>query len=299
MLEGNEPTESRADREITIERVFDARPELVFEAWTSAEHLARWWGPTGFTITTRAFEFKVGGVWLFTMHGPDGTDFPNRIVYEEIVRPRRIVCSNYGGNEGGPAEFQTSVTFAPEAGKTRVTLRSLFPSVERRNHVVEHYHAIEGGKQTLARLAVEVAELGKRPAFRTSRTFTAPKRRVFEAWSKPEHLSKFLPPDGFVMARCEMDFRVGGVLSFSFTGPDGAEARFDGHYIDIEAGSRIVFGGTVHGLTTTTTLLFAESGDETTLEVEQIFSEESLATRGAPIGWGQTLDHLAALLRGE
>jgi hypothetical protein len=64
-----------ADREIVISRVISAPRELVFEAFTEVPHLSRWWGPEGFTTTTRAFEFRVGGVWDFVMHGPDGTDY--------------------------------------------------------------------------------------------------------------------------------------------------------------------------------------------------------------------------------
>src|SRR5438128_12608352 len=64
-----------ADREIVVSRVISAPRELVFEAFTEVRHLSRWWGPEGFTTTTRAFEFRVGGVWDFVLHGPDGTDY--------------------------------------------------------------------------------------------------------------------------------------------------------------------------------------------------------------------------------
>ena len=67
-----------ADREIVISRVISAPRELVFEAFTEVRHLSRWWGPEGFTTTTRAFEFRVGGEWDFVMHGPDGTDYSDR-----------------------------------------------------------------------------------------------------------------------------------------------------------------------------------------------------------------------------
>jgi uncharacterized protein YndB with AHSA1/START domain len=61
------------DREIVVSRVIGAPRELVFEAFTEVRHLSRWWGPEGFTTSTRAFEFRVGGEWVFVMHGPDGT----------------------------------------------------------------------------------------------------------------------------------------------------------------------------------------------------------------------------------
>ena len=65
-------------RSIIGTRVFDAPRELVFSAFTDPEHLAQWWGPDGFTMTTSAFDFRPGGVWRFVMHGPDGRDYQNR-----------------------------------------------------------------------------------------------------------------------------------------------------------------------------------------------------------------------------
>ena len=73
---GAEPDHTTADREIVVSRVMAATRELVFEAFTQVRHLSRWWGPEGFTTTTRSFEFRVGGEWDFVMHGPDGTDTP-------------------------------------------------------------------------------------------------------------------------------------------------------------------------------------------------------------------------------
>ncbi len=79
-----------ADREIVISRIIDAPRELVFEAFTEVRHLSQWWGPNGFTTTTRAFEFRVGGEWTFVMHGPDGTDYQEWISWTEITPPERI-----------------------------------------------------------------------------------------------------------------------------------------------------------------------------------------------------------------
>lgn len=90
-----EPEEARS---IVVERLIAAPRELVFRAFTTAEHLAHWWGPTGFSITTSAFEFRPGGVWRFVMHGPDGRDYQNRQVFDVIEPPARIVC-HYGDGE--------------------------------------------------------------------------------------------------------------------------------------------------------------------------------------------------------
>jgi len=93
-------------------RVFDAPRDLVFSMWMDPEHISRWWGPRGFTTTTQEMEFKPGGVWRHIMHGPDGRDYPNKIIYREIVRPERIVYSHVSG-----PPFESTVTFAEKTAK--------------------------------------------------------------------------------------------------------------------------------------------------------------------------------------
>src|SRR5512146_1078318 len=90
-----------ADREIVISRVIDAPRELVFEAFTEVRHLSRWWGPEGFSTTTRSFEFRVGGAWDFVLHGPDGTDYSEWISWTEIAPPERIAL-RHGESRGDP-----------------------------------------------------------------------------------------------------------------------------------------------------------------------------------------------------
>src|ERR1700712_1587037 len=90
-----------ADREIVITRLINASPALVFEAFTEVRHLSRWWGPEGFSTTTRAFEFRVGGSWDFVMHGPDGTDYQEWISWTEIAPPERIALL-HGESRGDP-----------------------------------------------------------------------------------------------------------------------------------------------------------------------------------------------------
>lgn len=147
-----------ADREIVISRLIDAPRELVFEAFTEARHLSQWWGPQGFTITTSAFEFRVGGEWIFVMHGPDGTDFQEWISWTEIAPPERIALL-HGESRGDPNAFTSVLTFTPDGAATRIEMRMVFPTRERRDEVVEKYHAIEGGQQTLGKLAAYVTGL--------------------------------------------------------------------------------------------------------------------------------------------
>src|SRR5919202_2857912 len=144
-----------ADREIVISRVIDAPRELVFAAFTEVRHLSRWWGPEGFTTTTQSFEFRVGGEWDLLMHGPDGTDYTEWITWTEIAPPERIALL-HGESRDDPNAFESVLTFEADGAATRIEMRTLFPTRELRDEAVEKYHAIEGGKQTLSKLAAYV-----------------------------------------------------------------------------------------------------------------------------------------------
>lgn len=150
--------ETTTDREIVISRVIDGPREVVFAAFTAVRHLSRWWGPEGFTTTTRGFEFRVGGEWSFVMHGPDGTDYDEWITWTEIVPPERIAML-HGECRDDPEAFESVLTFAPEGARTRIEMRTVFPTAQLRDRAIEKHGAIEGGRQTLANLASYVAEI--------------------------------------------------------------------------------------------------------------------------------------------
>jgi uncharacterized protein YndB with AHSA1/START domain len=145
-----------ADREIVVSRTIEGPRDLVFEAYTEARHLDSWYGPSGFRTTTHAFEFRPGGVWEFTMHGPDGTDYPNRVEWLEIAPPELIVY-RHGERPDDPRAFVSTVTLVERGAATEVTLRAVFGTRQQRDEVVALYHALEGAEQTLASLAAQVA----------------------------------------------------------------------------------------------------------------------------------------------
>lgn len=146
-------------------RVFDAPRELVFAAFSDPKHLAQWWGPNGFTTTTHSFEFQPGGAWRFVMHGPDGRDYQNRVIYDEIVPPVRIVYRHSGDDDVEPVRFITTVTFEDLGhSRTRLTLRGTFPSAEERGRVIREYGADKGLAETMARLVEYVTAMGRHGA---------------------------------------------------------------------------------------------------------------------------------------
>ncbi|MFO1023346.1 MAG: SRPBCC family protein [Planctomycetales bacterium] len=139
--------------EIHITRVVRAPRELVYRAWTDPEHLQHWWGPNGFTTTTYKMDFRPGGEWRFMMHGPDGRDYPNWIIYVEIVPNERLVYKHGGEVGHEDVNFSSTILFEDVGSDTKVTMQSIFPSEEERDRVIREYGAVEGGKQTLGRLA--------------------------------------------------------------------------------------------------------------------------------------------------
>ena len=151
---------SAKDRSITITRVISAPRELVWRAMTEPEHLVHWWGPNGFTNTFYEFEMKPGGVWRFMMHGPDGTDYPNKIVFTEIVAPERIEFDHSGDGDTIETDhrFHSTITMEEEGDATKVTLHSIFET-EKDYEFAAKFGAIEGGMQTLGRLADHVSTM--------------------------------------------------------------------------------------------------------------------------------------------
>jgi uncharacterized protein YndB with AHSA1/START domain len=150
------------DREIFISRTVEAPRELVWEAMTNPKHVVHWWGPRGFLTTVETMDVRPGGVWKLTMHGPDGVNYPNQSVFKKVEKPECIVFAHGGRREKGPgANFIATWSFdqvSPD--KTKVSIRMVFKSTAARDMVVREFGAIEGGKQTLARLE----EFLKKPA---------------------------------------------------------------------------------------------------------------------------------------
>jgi uncharacterized protein YndB with AHSA1/START domain len=149
------------DRELLQSREVPFPRDLVWKVMTETEHTNQWWGPDGFRNVRVSMDFRVGGVWSYDMEGPDGTVYPNRVVFKEISPPWRMVF-DHGDNER--VWFEASVTLEETEKGTRVILRHLFPSMEERDEVVEKYGAVEGGRQHLANLEAYLEEFSKAAA---------------------------------------------------------------------------------------------------------------------------------------
>jgi uncharacterized protein YndB with AHSA1/START domain len=145
---------------ITMERDFAAPPAIVFRAFSEADALKQWYGPDGFTITLIAMDFRVGGLLRFTMHAPDGTNFPNRIRYREIVPGKHLAYRHGVDADNDPNAFEVENVFtALGENRTRLVRIAAFPSIEARNAVMK-FGAVELGMQTIEKLVAYVERVG-------------------------------------------------------------------------------------------------------------------------------------------
>jgi len=218
-------------------RLFDAPRGLVFEAWTDPKHLAQWWGPNGFSLTTHSFDFRAGGTWRFVMHGPDGRDYQNRVTFDEIVPPERIAY-HHDGDDVEPVRFRTLVTFEDVGDKTRLTMRATFPSADERDRVIREYGADKGLVQTLARLADYLAQTGE---FIVERMFDAPRTLVWQAWTEPERLARWWGPKGAAVRVAKHELRPGGMFHYAMQFLPGRDIWGRFIYREITAPERLVF----------------------------------------------------------
>jgi uncharacterized protein YndB with AHSA1/START domain len=305
-MKTEERKQATADREIVISRVFDAPRDLVWQAWTDPKQVVRWWGPNGFTMTIEAMDVRPGGVWKHVMHGPDGTNYPNESVFEEVVSPERIVFAHSGQRENGPgSSFISTWTFDDAGiGKTRVTIRMVFQTAKDRDRVEKEFGAVEGGKQTLGRLAGHL--VAEQPAEREVvliREFDAPRELVFRLWTEAEHMARWWGPAGFTNPVCKMDVRPGGVYRIVMRAPNGQEFPSEGSYMEVVRPERLVFSNNAVGedgakvLEGLTTVLFAEKGGKTTLTMrtraKAVVDFARAYLTGMEAGWTQSLERLA------
>lgn len=225
--------------EIVLSRVFDAPRELVWKALTEPDHVKHWWGPNGFSTDIEVMDVRAGGAWKHTMIGPDGTKFPNKSVFVEVVKPERLVYTHGGGREDGKgAHFRATITLDDVGGKTRVTLHSIFGSPEEREHVIREYGAIEGGTQTLGRLGGYLTVMPGAGRFCITRLFDAPRELVWKAFTEPERLAQWWGPKGFTVETAKVDLRPGGLFHYHLKGPNNAEVWGKFVYREIAAPER-------------------------------------------------------------
>jgi uncharacterized protein YndB with AHSA1/START domain len=144
-------------REMRITKILKAPIDLMWEVWTNPEHIVNWWGPKSFTTTIHQMNLEVGGGWLLTLHGEDGTNFPNRSIFKEIIPFKKIVYEHFNPH------FFTTVLFEPDGDETLIDWSLLFDTTEMRDIIVKAHKADEGQKQNLEKLEKYLLTLRNEP----------------------------------------------------------------------------------------------------------------------------------------
>ncbi len=306
--------------EIAITRVYDAPVALVWEAFCDPAQAAQWWGPRGFTLTTHSKELRPGGIWHYTMHGPDGTDYINKALYHEVETHKKLVYDHGGNDEQAPL-FRVTVLFIPDGDKTTMEMTMALATAEdaakTRKFIKE-----AGGNATWDRLAEYLDEqLAGRDIFVINRTFDAPPDTLFTLWTDPAHLSHWLPPTGFDMHILHGDIRTGDGIFYRMSNHAGITLHGRIDYAEIEPPCRLTYtqrfcdehGGPgrhphipVWPDTMQTTVLFTPE-DEAVTRITVTWQPDPQATPaqleafrnlrpGMTVGWTGSFDKLEAML---
>jgi len=226
--------------QIHITRIYDAPVQAVWDAWTDPDQVGKWWGPRGFTLTTHSKDLRVGGIWHYTMHGPDGVDYPNKTKYFEVEPCKRLVY-DHGGNDEQQPLFRVTVDFSEQDGRTKMDMTMTVATPEAADEIRKVIKNANGNS-TWDRLAeyLEKESTGQEH-FVINRSFEAPIEVVFDLWTNPQHFSQWLPPTGFTMDFLRADIKPGGDAFYRMSNGAGVTMYGRTHYLQITPPKQIVY----------------------------------------------------------
>jgi uncharacterized protein YndB with AHSA1/START domain len=310
---------------IVTSRLLNAPRDLVWKVLTTPDHVKHFWGPDGFTNSIKEMNVKPGGQWLFTMHGPDGTDYPNRVVYHEVEAPCYMAFDHDGGEDApNDHRFKGEIELFEEGNKTRIEMRLLAANTAQRDMMVS-FGATEGGRQNLDRLATYVAPMAaEKNLFQIARSFPVSQERLFQACTRVEDLKHWMAAPGMKVIKAEQNLKPGGTYHYGTASANGQEMWGKITYTEITPNSRLVYlqsfsdpqgGITRHPMAptwpqelVTIVELIPEGPKQTRLRVSWVYAGIDdieaqtfhAAHEGMKGGWSGTLDNLQAYLaKGE
>lgn len=237
----NAPTDASANaNEIRITRIYDAPVSAVWDAWTDPKQVGQWWGPRGFSITTHTRDLRAGGTWEYTMHGPDGKDWPNFTRYHEVVPQARLVYDHGASSADAKPMFRVTAEFRAVEGGTQLDMRMRFASAEE-ERAARGIIKAASGNSTWDRLAeyLEQSKSGDE-IFVINRSFDAPIETMFDMWTQPDHFGQWLPPTGFTMRFRRANISTGGDAFYAMTnGEFTMFGRFE--FLEVRRPDRIAY----------------------------------------------------------
>jgi len=256
-MKGNDSLLNAQPQLLTISRIFPASRELVFRAWSSADHIKRWFCPEGCSVPEAQVEFQVGGTFNVCMRLPEGLEHWMKGRFIEIVPPARLVIDMDVVGDKNKALFRahTIVTFADAGDGTRLEVTQSFTIIDPAAAWMTQ-GAAQGWSQTLDRLEHEVASIRMsgpsllsvvHATFSIQRTYKAPRNQVFKALTDPVAKAKwFKGGAGYTVLAREMDVRPGGREHLKGRWESGLVSTFDAFYHDVLPEKRIIYSYEMH-----------------------------------------------------
>jgi uncharacterized protein YndB with AHSA1/START domain len=239
---------------LVISRSFSAPRRLVFQAWSSAEHMKRWFCPADYTVPEAEIDFRPGGVCAICMRSPEGKDSWSRGTYIEVSPVDRLVFTIDVFVDGAKKfTAHTTVTFVDEGKGTRMTVRQSY-EIHDEAFLSAVRGAPEGWRTTLDKLEKEVERIvvsqGRsivHATFSLERIYDASPKDVFRAFSDRAAKARwFEGGEGFTAIEREMDVRSGGRERLKGRWASGMISTFDAVYFDVVPNERLIYSYEMH-----------------------------------------------------
>jgi uncharacterized protein YndB with AHSA1/START domain len=293
-----------------LTRVFDAPRNLVYEAYTNPNHIEKWWGRRRTKTVVDKMDVRPGGVWRFVQRGANEEEHAFRGEFREIMPQERIVSTFEYERMAGHVVLNTT-TFEEHHGKTKVTVTSIYPSIEDRDGMIRTGMEIGANEawDMLDELLTQMPEKQKGQGEHEllfTRVFDAPRDLVWKAWTDPKHLAQWWGPHGITNPVCEVDARPGGALLIHMRAPNGVVYPMKAVFQEVVAPERLVFlSGAMDEsgnllFEVLNTISFAEEAGKTKLTIHGRVVHATAAAAphlsGMEMGWKQTLERLEAFV---
>lgn len=231
--------ENKSSNEIRLTRIYSATIQEIWDAWDDPNKLTQWWGPRGFSTTTKHKNMTVGGDWLFTMHGPDGTNHPNYTKFIEVEKYKKLYYAHGTFPDKEPL-FHVRVIFEELNQKTLMKFAMILPNVETADKF-RVYIKQAGGDATWDRLAEFLEqEKSKKDIFVISRSFNANCDQVFDAWTNAKKVMLWTAPTGFEGHYIHANIVTGGESFYCMTG-NGVTMYGKANYLDIQKNQSLIY----------------------------------------------------------
>jgi uncharacterized protein YndB with AHSA1/START domain len=310
--------DSLQQQPLRVSRVFHAPRETVFKAWSSADHIKRWFSPETYSVSQANVAMHVGGPFEVCMRSPHGEEHWTRGTFVEVVPCTRLVIDMHVADAAGKPLFRayTEVDFSDALGGTRMNVVQTYTFIDPSIAAPMVAGATEGWRTTLDKLEREVlrmrgaTETGVRSvvhaAFHLERTYDAPVARVWRALTDEQAKQKWFggPPDRCQLLERHMDVRVGGSERWKGRWEGGLVSTFDATYHDVIPNERLIYSYVMHldakkiSVSLATLQLKAEGG-RTMLQVSEqgAFLDGYDDAHSREQGTGHLLDALGASLK--